>query len=71
MRESSYWLAAISAVAVALGHEWLHRSDITQDLPELGVIGGVSAEIGSVSVGLVALTFASMLINSHVSMEEK
>lgn len=66
MEDKALGLAVISAATVALGHEWLHSSDITQDLPELGIIGGASSTVGSVSVGLIILTLAGVAINYYV-----
>jgi len=66
MQDKAIGLAAISAATVALGHEWLHSSDITQDLPELGLVGDASSTVGSVSVGLIILTLVGVGINYYV-----
>jgi hypothetical protein len=66
MSEQTYLLAAISAATTAGVHEWLHSSSITADLPELGVIGGVSSTVGSVSVGLAVAVFVGVVLNNLV-----
>lgn len=64
-------LAGISAVTTALVHEWLHASDITQDIPSLGVIGDVGAGVGSVSVGLAIAVVVGVMLNYYLGYEEE
>jgi len=65
--DTEYYLIAFSVVSTVLVHEWLHSSDVTQDLPELGVIGGVGPEVGSVSVGLAILVAGGTYLNYWVN----
>lgn len=65
MVETEYGLAGIAAGTTAIVHEWLHSSDITQDIPALDVFG-VGESVGSVSVGLAVAVFAGVLINYYV-----
>lgn len=65
MVETEYGLAGIAAATTAIVHEWLHSSDITQDIPALDVFG-VGESVGSVSVGLTVAVFAGVLINYYV-----
>lgn len=65
MVDTEYGLAGIAAVTTAVVHEWLHSSDITQDIPALDIFG-VGESVGSVSVGLAAAVFVGVLINYYV-----
>jgi len=70
MSEETYLLAAIAAGTTAAANEWLHSSSITEDIPELGVIGDASAEVASVSIGLAVVAFAGVVILGAVMEEE-
>ncbi|MXR52311.1 hypothetical protein GRX03_11945 [Halovenus sp. WSH3] len=62
-KEASY-LAVISAIVIVVGHEWLHASSITDQIPN--ITGTTTAAIDSVSVGLAALVAAGVTINAYV-----
>lgn len=65
MVNTEYGLAGIAAATTAVVHEWLHDSDITQDIPALDILG-VGESVGSVSVGLAAAVFGGVLLNYYV-----
>lgn len=54
-------IGGISAGATVAVHEWLHASDVTQDIPNL--TGTTAANVGSVSVGLAVAVILGVLIN--------
>lgn len=62
-------LAGISAGTTVLVHEWLHSSTITEDLPEIGIVGNVGSTVGSVSVGLAVFVVIGIMLNYYLGYE--